>query len=365
MNDGASIPPSAPHGNTGAVARLTEIDSLRGLAALMVVAFHYTFKYDELYHFAGNVPFQVSWGHLGVNLFFVISGFVIFLTLNRTRVPMDFVVSRASRLYPAYWTAILLTMFITHLLGLPGKEPSWQTAVLNVVMFQGLFRVPPVDGVYWTLQVELLFYAFALTLFVTRQMRRVLPAVCLLLLLRLIYWAVLEYGHVDLPWRIREILILDYIAFFALGIIAYRLVENRNKPNPGEWATAAFAIVVLSITESIGLAGVGLACFVAVWLAALGRLGFLRVRLLVWFGSISYPLYLLHENIGWAILRQLQSLGWTPTAAIVVTAVLVIALAAMVSQYVERPAMAWIRGKYRMSTWYREQRGLATSERRD
>jgi len=331
----------------------------------MVVAFHYTFKYDELYHFTGNIPIQIAWGHLGVNLFFVISGFVIFLTLNRTRVPMDFVVSRVSRLYPAYWTAIMLTVLITHFLGLPGKEPSWQTAVLNVVMFQGLFRVPPVDGVYWTLQVELLFYALALGLFMTRQMHRVLAGVWLLLLLRLTYWVLAEYAHVDLPWRIREILILDYIAFFALGIIAYRLVENRNEPNRGEVATAAFAIVVLSVTESIVLAGVGLTCFLAVWLAALGRLGFLRVRLLVWFGSISYPLYLLHENIGWAILRQLQRFGWTPTAAIVATAVLVIALAAMVSRYVERPAMAWIRGKYRMSTWYRQQRGLAISERRD
>ena len=236
------------------------------------------------------------------------------MTLNRTRVPMDFVVSRASRLYPAILDGNRAYGVITHLLGLPGKEASWQTAVLNVAMFQGLFRVPPVDGVYWTLQVELLFYALALILFMTRQMHRVFPAIWLLLLLRLIYWALAEFAHVDLPWRIREVLILDYIAFFALGIIAYRLVENRDEPNHGEMATAAFAIVVLSVTESIVLAGVGLACFVAVWLAALGRLGFLRVRLLVWFGSISYPLYLLHENIGWAILRQLQFHGWTPSA---------------------------------------------------
>ena len=315
----------------------------------MVVAFHYTTKYDELFGFTGDVPFHVPWGYLGVNLFFVISGFVIFMTLNRTRVPMDFVVSRASRLYPAYWAAILLTVFITHFLGLPGKEPSWQIAILNVVMFQGLFRVAPVDGVYWTLLVELMFYALALALFMTRQMHRVLHAVCSLLFLRMIYWGLAEYAHIDLPWRIREILILDFIAFFALGIIAYRLVQNRDGPHGGDLSTGALAIAVLAITESVFVAGVGLACFVAVWLAAKGRVRFLRHSIFVWFGAISYPLYLLHENIGWAVLRQLQVHGWPPTAAIATTAVFAIALAAAVSRYVEHPAMAWIRGKYKMS----------------
>jgi len=318
----------------------------------MVMAFHYTTKYDELFHFTGSVPFHVPWGYLGVNLFFVISGFVIFMTLNRVRVPMDFVVSRASRLYPAYWAAIVLTLFITHVLGLPGKEPSWQNAILNVVMFQGLFRVAPVDGVYWTLLVELLFYALALALFVTRQMHRVLHAICSLLFLRMVYWGLAEYAHIDLPWRIREILILDFIAFFALGIIAYRLVQNRERPHPADLATAASAIAVLAITESAFIAAVGSVCFFAVWLAAMGRLRFLQLPVFVWFGSISYPLYLLHENIGWAILRQLQIRGWTPAAAIATTALLAIALAAALSRYIERPAMAWIRGKYKVSRAY-------------
>jgi peptidoglycan/LPS O-acetylase OafA/YrhL len=194
-------------------------------------------------------------------------------------------------------------------------------------------------------------------------MHQVLPAICLLLLLRLIYWALADM-HIDLPKRIREILILDYVAFFALGIIAYKLVENRSEPNHGELA-AAFAIVVLSVTESIVLAGVGLTCFVAVWLAALGRLGFLRVRVLVWFGSISYPLYLLHEHIGWAILRQLQFHGWTPTAAIVVTTVLVIALAATVSRYVSVRPWPGYAASTGCQLGTEQQRELGTSERRD
>ena len=328
--------------------RLTEIDSLRGVAALAVLAFHFTYKYDELYGFTAPLPFAASYGYLGVNLFFVISGFVIFMTLERTRVPMDFVVSRASRLFPAYWTAILLTFSVTHLLGLPGKEVSWGVALLNLPMFQQLFAVPLVDNVYWTLLVELLFYALAFTLFVTGRLHQVLYAVCGLLLLRGVYWAFATFAHVDLPWRISQLLILEFIPFFGLGIVAYRLSAGGARKATAEWTTAALCVVAL-LTDSALLAAVAVGCFLAVWLAASGRLPFLRLRLIVWFGVISYPLYLLHENIGWAVIRQLQAHGVAPLPAIAVTAALVIGLSAAVSFGVERPAMAWIRQKYKAS----------------
>ena len=101
-------------------SRLVEVDALRGLAALAVVLFQYTTRFTEL--FATNPPptFSFPDGHYGVNLFFIISGFVIFMTLEKTSRPMDFVLSRFSRLFPAYWVAIILTLSITHLLGLPG-----------------------------------------------------------------------------------------------------------------------------------------------------------------------------------------------------------------------------------------------------
>lgn len=337
--------------------RLTEVDSLRGLAALAVVGFHFTTRYDEVYHFTRTLPFYVPWGYLGVNLFFVISGFVIFMTLERTRVPMDFVVSRASRLYPAFWASIALTYCITSLLGLPGHEVSWQVALLNFPMFHQLFRVPLVDGVYWTLLVELLFYALAFILFLAGGMKRVLVALCALFVLRLVYWGFAQFAHVDLPWRIRQLLVLDFIPFFGLGIVAYRLV-NVRRATAGDLVTAAFAVAVVAIGDSVVLALVALTCFLAVWLAASGRLGVLRFPLLVWLGTISYPLYLLHENIGWSVIRQLQRHGLSPLAAIAIALPLVIALAAVVSTAIEYPVMDRIRRAYRQ---HREARqGVAT-----
>ena len=73
-------------------ARVVELDALRGLAALAVVAFHYTTLYGELYGHSGPPPLSFGFGNYGVHLFFLISGFVIFMTLERTRSAMDFVV---------------------------------------------------------------------------------------------------------------------------------------------------------------------------------------------------------------------------------------------------------------------------------
>ena len=136
--------------------RLVEIDALRGVAAMAVVLFHYTTRFAELYAPKTLPSLSFPDGHYGVNLFFIISGFVIFMTLEKTSRPMDFVVSRFSRLFPAYWFAILLTFSITHLLGLPGKLVDLSTAFANLIMIHSFFHVPHVDGVYWTLEVELI-----------------------------------------------------------------------------------------------------------------------------------------------------------------------------------------------------------------
>ena len=146
-------------------SRLVEIDALRGVAAMAVVLFHLTTRYMELFSFKALPSLSFPYGHYGVNLFFIISGFVIFMTLEKTARPMDFVVSRFSRLFPVYWAAIFVTFAVTHALGLPGKLVGFGTAMGNMLMLHGLFRVPHVDGVYWTLEVELLFYCGMFFLF--------------------------------------------------------------------------------------------------------------------------------------------------------------------------------------------------------
>jgi peptidoglycan/LPS O-acetylase OafA/YrhL len=116
----------------------------------------------------------MPWGARGVQLFFIISGFVIFMTLERTRSAMDFVVSRFARLYPAYWAAMYFTIAVVLISPVANYEPESLTQVLaNITMWHSLFRIPHVDGAYWTLYVELWFYVSMLVLFVTGRLRQI------------------------------------------------------------------------------------------------------------------------------------------------------------------------------------------------
>jgi len=95
--------------------RLTELDALRGIGALCVLIFHYSTRFHELFPQASHVPFSFPGGNYRVLLFFTISGFAIFFTLDRIRTVADFVVNRFARLYPAYLVAMLLTLSIEYL----------------------------------------------------------------------------------------------------------------------------------------------------------------------------------------------------------------------------------------------------------
>lgn len=331
--------PRTPH-------RLTEIDALRGVAAMLVVLFHYTTRFDELYGHTAPPLFSVPWGHLGVNLFFMISGFVIFMTLARTSRPLDFVVSRFSRLYPAYWAAVLCTFAFTAWLGLPGKTVGADVAVLNLAMFHSLFNVPNVDGVYWTLEVELIFYAWALLAFRLRLLEQVHLLLGALLALRLVYWGSAELLQIELPWIAYRLLILKFIPWFAVGVMVYRRASGSTTAGR-DWALAALAAATLALIDGPVMGALCVAIAALLLAAATGRLALLRNGVLVWLGTISYTLYLVHENIGWALMLRLERLGMGPDLAIGVTLAGALALASLLTYTIEQPAMRWVRDRYK------------------
>ena len=331
----------------GAGQRLVEVDALRGVAALAVVLFHYTTRFTELFQPPTQPALSFSGGQYGVNLFFIISGFVIFMTLERTRRPSDFVVSRFSRLFPAYWVAIALTYSITRWLGLPGKLIEPGAALANMLMLHGLFKVPHVDGVYWTLEVELLFYCGMLLVYRLHRLDRIHAVLLAMLGLRFVYFGAAALFGIDLPWTLYRLMILKYIPWFALGISIYLLINGRGTSPRAPLVTATCAVLTLLFTESVFSAGLAVVLATLVFLAASGRASWLRFGPLVWLGAISYPLYLLHENIGWSVQLQLLSFGVPINLTVVLTLIVSLALADAVRRLVEQPAMRWIRTRYR------------------
>ena len=103
--------------------RLQALDALRGIAALAVVLFHYLPYYHELYGHSFTPWAWLEFGRYGVHLFFILSGFVIFMTLERTRSAGWFAMARSMRLLPGLWAGIVITwLFVAALGETPGQD---------------------------------------------------------------------------------------------------------------------------------------------------------------------------------------------------------------------------------------------------
>jgi peptidoglycan/LPS O-acetylase OafA/YrhL len=330
--------------------RLLSLDALRGLAALAVVLFHYMGHFQEKYGHVSPPLFSFELGRYGVELFFMISGFVIFLTLDRVRSTADFAFARFSRLFPTYWAAVLLTWTIVSLFGLPGREVSAFAAVANMTMIQAVLGFPHVDGVYWTLQAELGFYLLAGLIFWSGQRQRGV------IILALLVVADCFVAYFDLRktvaglWRVYSLFPLDNLYLFLFGAAIYELTHARISYRTAT-VIGVIAIIATAIVPRPMHLPIVLSLAALLWAACAGDFRFLRGKWLYAVGTISYPLYLLHDNIGYVMLIHLERIGVPVYLAIGLAIIAALSLAAFVSHFVEYPAM------HRLRTWWKKRKG--------
>ncbi len=333
--------------------RFGEIDVLRGICALAVVLYHFTARFEALVGFDGapdpgvytRLPFTVIWGFLPVYAFFTISGFVITMTIERSRTGSDFIVSRFSRIFPVYWVAVGLTYSLWQLRPAFDWHVTVPQMLVNLTMLQDFAYVPHVDGVYWSLGVELAFYAGIWLLFIAGGWNH-LRLVCAFWLAGSVAYALLGDG-LHIPYRVASALDLKYAPYFVTGIALYRLNQARMKRRDRPWrdwlllgAAAVSFFAVQKSGEGIYMLGV-----LAIWLLCIsGRVNFIARKPLVYFGTISYALYLTHQMIGYQVL---QAVPGSPAFRIAVATAVAIALASALTFLVERPAQRAIRRRYR------------------
>ncbi|MCY1032439.1 acyltransferase [Corallococcus sp. BB11-1] len=315
--------------------RLVELDALRGFAALAVALYHFTSEYSDLYGHTAPLWGELYVGKYGVQLFFAISGFVILMSLERVERARDFVMGRAARLYPAYWTAVALTFTVVSLFGLPEREFGFQTALVNLTMFHELLRVPHVDTVYWTLTIELSFYLLMFGLVFARALPKVIPIFIALVALQTV--AELAAQAMGMPF-VARLAGRPHLQFFALGVLAFK--QSRGQVSvPASLALMgvcfAHEVLVGSIAP-LPVFGVVLCLCLAL---SRGALRWLTWRPLLFLGFISYPFYLVHQNIGYVIIRRLEAAGWRPETAIAVAFAAGLLLATFITYRVEQPAL--------------------------
>lgn len=279
-----------------------------------------------------------------MELFFLISGFVICLSCwGRTL--RQFAVSRFVRLFPAYWFAIAVTSAVM-VLRPGGWELHPNTVLANFTMLQEPMGLRDVDGVYWSLWVELRFYLlFGIVAAMGLTYRRVV-GFCAAWLLAAAIAPALHLTFVSV------LAVPQYAPFFVGGVVIH-LIGRFGTRRPvlwlllgASWLGAQNALVGLvahsersvrgDLSWGISLAVVT-ACYALLLAAALGRLDFANWRVLSLAGGLTYPLYLLHENLGWEVIRHTH--GRVDARVLAVTLVAAMLTAAwLVHRFVERPA---------------------------
>ncbi|NJC68281.1 acyltransferase family protein [Planosporangium thailandense] len=339
--------------------RLAPLDGLRLVAALTVVFYHYigqgtrAWGADTSHLFPRAHPI-VSYGWTGVQLFFLISGFVICMS-GWGRTVGDFAVSRVVRLYPAYIAGVLLTSAVITALPLVTERPTPGRVLVNLTMLQEAFGVQHIDSVYWTLWAELRFYlVFSLLVWCGLTYRRAV-LFCVLGVA-----ATILADHSDNRW-VLMVVQPENLPFFIGGIAIYLMY--RFGANALLWAIVAACYVLgqrqmidrldvmADATGAHGSAwvagGLLLAFYLLIIAVAFGAFSWANWGWLTAAGGLTYPLYLLHEYIGWTLIKRFQqALPRQVLLLAVVTGML--ALSWLVHRMIERPLAPrlkrWLKG---------------------
>ena len=336
-------------------SRLQALDALRGIAALAVVGCHYTANLQ--YNYPQFQPaFSISRGQR--RFFVIVSGFFIFMSLGNARSATDFAVSRFARLFPAYWTAVLLTATTLATGGLPDRALSQMPTLFNLTMLQDFFGIRRVDGVYWTLSRELVFYAGMATLLIFRQIARTHLIIGSLLALQAAISIAVHASVIALPGRhAPSLLLCPYFHLFAAGIALFGIHRSPSSRPDRILLAAAIACELLLPRPNDGVLGhlIVLTSIGAVWMATTGRIQWLVNRPLLWLGSVSYALYLTHQNIGYWLIHRLTAAGLSLPAATLAALALALVLAHALRNLVEEP------GQRAIKQWWRRRQQPAAN----
>jgi peptidoglycan/LPS O-acetylase OafA/YrhL len=338
--------------------RLSEIDGLRGLAAIAVMIGHWgeAIAAESTSLAARRVLNNLllenfSFGRLGIVAFFCVSGFVVPFSFRGARPLLAFPISRAFRLYPAYWVSIAAAAIVYPLVD--GPILSMRQILVNMTMLQLLLGEPHVIGAYWTLTIELIFYAICYLLFAARLLHGAWTNIMMVTLFLGIALATAVYRWInpqsDLPLGIPTYLAaMHFGALVRLALLEEDAIAKRlYKP------TLALLLVGVVVANTLAYyharnelvgwiaANTGYLVGIGLFMGCVLRKWFDGPRW-SWLGQISYSTYLLHmiviEAGVWAFAFCTD--WWTEVAIITPCYfAITLATAALLRRWVELPSI--------------------------
>ncbi|WP_088141162.1 acyltransferase family protein [Achromobacter xylosoxidans] len=350
--------------------RLEFANTLRGLAALIVLLGHYVLVFhnikgsstpwfvprEEPLYFNAYAPWAIETmrylnpGPFAVSLFFLISGLVIPQSVaalaSKTNGRAAFAVGRLFRIWPTY--CICLTVSLVVLSVMPHLNDyrlpfTRLDVVANMSLFRGLIGGPQFDGIVWTLEIEVLFYLYILLVWRCIAAGRLTP----LALIAIITVAASRYGaniEMSLAWNGAANLLypLPYLTFMSIGI-AFNYHGRTMLKSSSLLATAAgmfaifgwVAMVHQWDSSTVWSYGIALLVFTLFYFFARGWSG---GSVLDFFAKISFPLYAVHPVLGYTGMAFLLSIGFSDWNALFIMTTIAILAAWLIHVAVEAPS---------------------------
>ena len=339
--------------------RILELDALRAIAALNLLLFHFTFVFPNKYGFDESLGFSFPFGKYGVQLFFMLSGFVNAMTLLKKQKPKEFIVARFIRIFPTYWLVICLNLILLSSFAMFGSQIEVDSAIANASVMPTLFGYEAWEPVTWTLQVEVLFYFILMTLFIGGALKNVFRTGMLLCCISLFavplirQWQMMapEQNIVQACGFLSDLLILEYLPLFVTGMLLHEIWSKRSGVLVNAFGIL-FAGFVFHATDKLDhnpLATILLLTMLC--LSAYGKLPLLRLKPFVFISSISYALYLFHNNLGCLVIRWLHDAGLSPILSVALAFAFTVAVATAITWWFEQPISAYMRKKWKQITF--------------
>lgn len=275
---------------------LFSLDYLRGIAAISVCLFHFTDKFDYLAN-TDSLKNVFSYGHYGVEVFFIISGLVIPYSMEKGNYALNkffiFIKKRFIRIEPPYLICVLLALFLNYLTTLSpfyiGKsfEIDFEQLLYHIGYLNAFMGKDWLNQVFWTLAIEFQYYLLIALIFPMISHSN-----------KLIWITVLIVFNI-LSFYFNRNVIFNFSIFFTCGIILYRYVVDKL-----DWTdmllTGSLSILFLFFRYTY------IEIFVVIFTAFVVLQPLRPTRFSNFFGNISYSLYLLHFPVGLRIINLTQ-----------------------------------------------------------
>ncbi len=324
-------------------SRMSQLDGLRGVAILLVFFYHAFYRWSDRIEFINEGFYDFfSIGYLGVNLFFMISGYVIFLTLDNSKSALSFMLKRWLRLFPCMLICSIIIFasgifFWERPSGIPMFSdliPGFSFIAPELINFVTGYELKSLEGSFWSLYVEFTFYVICAGVYFLLGRRFVLPIIFTIAVTSFFILVLFKIAGVNSKlFYVFNALGFKHYCWFFIGCIFYikseRLLESSEKV-----MLCICLIISLLFSKGDYYSLLGIISIILLF-ASVFKFPFLieclSSRLLVFLGFISYPLYLLHEGLLVSIILKVERLLVIPAFFMFLLPILILVLFSVIA----------------------------------